>query len=127
MGGWLYPDEPGGGFLPFLIFTVILGGAGAWATGRAFAGTWRSAWLLPAALVALAIAVRFLHYALTGTEMFPAQEDLLSVPYFIVALVIGALFAGLGYRKRRVEQMTGQYPWIFGRSGTLGWTARDGA
>lgn len=126
MGGLLYTDDPGG-FLPFLIFTVVLGGLGAWAAGRALAGTWRSVWVLPAALIALAAGVRFLHYALTGTGMFPSQEDLLSLHYFAVTLVVGALVAGLGYRKRRAEQMAGQYPWMFGRSGPLGWVDRGTA
>ncbi len=125
MGGWVFAGTPGG-FWTFLIFTVLLGGAAAWATGRAFAATWRALAMLPVALIVLAAAVRFLHYALSGTDLFPGQEGLLSPGYFLVALAVAVGFAALGYRLRRVEQMTRQYPWLFAKSGTLSWAMRDG-
>ncbi len=117
MGGFLYADEPQA-LWTFLVFTVVLGGLAAWATGRALSRTWRSIWTMPLALIVLAGAVRFLHYALSG-------EDLLSLHYYLVALVVVALGAAYGYRSCRAEQMARQYPWLFAKSGALGWTARQ--
>ena len=119
MTGILYSDDPDA-LWTFLFFTVVLGGLGAWATGRAFASTWRSPWSLPAALVVLAAAVRFLHYALGG-------EDLLSVQYYLVALVVAAFAAAYSFRACRAEQMVRQYPWLFAKSGPLGWTMKEPA
>ena len=41
MAGILWEDSPYG-LLTFVLITLILGGAGAWASGRAMAQTWRS-------------------------------------------------------------------------------------
>ena len=60
--GILYSDAPGA-LLAFIFFTIVLGGLGGIATGRAFAGTWRSVSLMPLALIVMAAFVRFLHYA----------------------------------------------------------------
>lgn len=114
----LYPDEPGA-LGAFVFFTVVLGLLGGAATGRAYAGTWRALATLPLALVALAAAVRFLSYALAG-------EDLLSLQYFVVSLAFVAVGAGLGFRAKRAEQMCRQYPWLFSRSGPVGWSDRAG-
>lgn len=117
MAGLLYDDAPNG-LLHFIFLTVILGGAGAVASGRAVAGTWRSFLGVPPYMVVLAAVIRFLHYALFG-------EDLLSVPGYIVALVITMLCAAYGYRARRADQMTTQYSWIYAKSGPLGWTPKS--
>jgi len=47
MGGILWADAPYGIFT-FVLLTLVLGGLGAWATGRAMAQTWR-----PVAMLAL--------------------------------------------------------------------------
>jgi hypothetical protein len=116
MEGWLYDDAPNG-LYHFILLTLILGGAGAIASGRAIAGSWKSFVILPVYMVVMAAAVRFLHYALF-------QEELLSVPGFVVALVVTLLGAAFGYRARRAEQMATQYSWIYTRSGPLGWKSR---
>ena len=117
MSGILYSDDPNA-LWTFLFFTVVLGGLGAWATGRAFAGTWRSPLSLPPALLVLAAAVRFLHYALGG-------EDLLSLQYYLIALVVVGLAAVYSFRACRAEQMVRQYPWLFARAGPLGWSTKE--
>ena len=43
---------------------LVLGGAAAFATGRAIAKTWSPLWLILPAMIVLAAAVRFLHFAL---------------------------------------------------------------
>ena len=40
MAGILWADTPYG-LLTFILLTLVLGGLGAWATGRAMAQTWR--------------------------------------------------------------------------------------
>ena len=87
------------------------------ATGRAFAGTWRSVAVMPLALMVMAAAVRFLHYALAGAT-------LLSVQFYIVSLLFVVAGGAYGFRSRRAEQMTRQYPWIFTKAGPLGWSDR---
>ena len=63
MGGILWADSPYGLFT-FILITLVLGGAGAWATGRAIAKTWRPLAMLAPYMVFLTAGVRFLHYAL---------------------------------------------------------------
>ena len=116
MDGIFYSDAPGA-LGAFVFFTIILGGLGGIATGRAFAGTWRSIAVMPLALLIMAAAVRFLHYALAG-------EDLLSAQFYVVSLVVVVAGSAYGFRSRRAEQMTRQYPWIFSKSGPLGWSER---
>ena len=53
----LYSDAPGA-LAAFVFFTIILGGLGGIATGRAFAGTWKPLLTLPFALLLMAAAVR---------------------------------------------------------------------
>lgn len=116
MAGWLYDDVPYG-IVHFLLLIVLLGGAGAVATGRAIAKTWRPYPIVPLAMVPLAAALRFLNYALFGGE-------LLSVPGFLIALLVTVTASAYGYRSRRAQQMATQYSWLYARSGRLGWTAK---
>ena len=117
MGDFLYSDAPGA-LGAFIFFTIVLGGFGGIATGRAIAGMWRSVAVLPLALLLLAAAVRFLHHALAG-------EDLLSLQYYVVSLVFVALGAAYGFRVKRTEQMCRQYPWLFAKAGPVGWSDRS--
>lgn len=71
----LYSNDPSS-IAAFIIFTLILGFLGGWATGRAFAGTWRPPLMLIPAVLVLGAAVRFLHYAIAG-------EDLTSIYYYL--------------------------------------------
>ncbi len=118
MAGWLFDDAPNG-LLHFVLLTLVLGGAGGVASGRAVAGSWKSFAILPVYMVILSAVVRFLHYALF-------EEDLASVPGYVVALVVALLAAGYGYRSRRAEQMGLQYSWLYARSGPLGWRIKGG-
>ncbi|TCT12713.1 hypothetical protein EDC22_102399 [Tepidamorphus gemmatus] len=101
----------------FLLVTVCLGGAAAFMTGRAIASTWRPVWQLPAYLLLLAAAARFLHFSLFG-------GSLLSLHYYFVDLVILGVFGALGFRLMRVRQMVTQYGWLYERAGPFGWRDR---
>jgi hypothetical protein len=114
MDGLLWTDAPHG--LPVFLLLTFLGGAAAFATGRTLASDWNPAWLILPASLALACAVRFLHFALF-------QETLTSLHYYLVSAAILTLAAWTGYRATRARQMATQYSWAFEKSG-LGWRAR---
>lgn len=112
----------------FLIVTVVLGGGGAWLTGRAMARGWRSFWLTALAMLPLAAAVRFLHWGLFVDAALPswreAQGSLLSLHYFLADALVLIVAAGLGWRLERARQLTWQYPWLFRRTGPFTWIER---
>ena len=118
MADVLYAASPYGLFT-FVLITLVLGGLGAWAAGRALAQTWRPMAIIAVYMLFLTVGVRFLHYALYG-------ESLLSVHFFLVAYVWNLIVAGLGYRSMRAQQMATQYSWAYERAG-LSWRARSGA
>jgi hypothetical protein len=106
-------------FWIFFFLTVVFGGGAAFLSGRALAQKWRPVWQPVAYMLLLAMAVRFFHYALF-------EETLISPYYFVVdsLVLIGA--ALLGYRLKRVSQMTSQYRWIYEKAGPFSWRERRG-
>jgi hypothetical protein len=98
----------------FLLLTCVLGGAAAFATGRAVALTWRPFWQALAYMIPLTAAVRFLHYALFS-------EDLLALGPALLALVILLVAAGASFRMRQVRQMVRQYPFAFAAANPFAW------
>jgi uncharacterized membrane protein YeaQ/YmgE (transglycosylase-associated protein family) len=114
MAGVLWADNDFG-FLAFIILGV-LGAAAAFATGRALASGWSPQWRIVPAAVALAAAVQFLHFALF-------QEDLLSLHFYVVTLILLLLAGWVGYMRMRSRQMATQYSWAFERVG-ISWRAR---
>ncbi len=117
MAGILYSNTPYGLFT-FVVLTLMIGGAGAWASGRALAQTWRPMAMIALYMLFLTAGVQFLHYALYG-------EPLLAPQYFIVAYVWNLFIAALGYRAMRAAQMATQYSWAYERAG-FGWRPKDG-
>lgn len=97
-----------------VIVTFVLGGGAAWLSGRAIAETWRPYRQLLLAMVMLAAAVRFIHFALF-------EGTLLSLNFYLIDLVVLSAFASLGYRTMRVRQMRTQYGWLYQGDGPLGW------
>jgi hypothetical protein len=112
--GSLYETET---FLQVLFVTGILGGAAAWATGRALAETWRSFWQLAAYVLLLGGAVRFVHFALF-------DGDLLSVPSYLADMLYLMLVGGLSWRMTYARRMVTQYRWLYERTGPLTWRER---
>jgi len=98
----------------FLLLTVIIGGAAAYASGKAIAQTWRPFRQVPFYALLLAAGVRFCHFALF-------EEPLLSAPSYAIDFLVALIFAALGFRLIRARQMATQYSWLFKRSGPLGW------
>jgi NO-binding membrane sensor protein with MHYT domain len=114
MAGILWADS-NYGLLAFIVVTG-LGAAAAFATGRALASGWSPLWRIAPAMVALAAAVQFLHFALF-------QEELLSLHYYLVTFVLLLAVAWVGYTAMRARQMATQYSWAFEKVG-LSWRAR---
>ena len=106
------------GFWQFVILTVIMGGGAAFMAGRSLAGGWRGIGRLLVYMIPFTAGVRFLHYALFGGQ-------LTSLSHFIVHGAIVSGFALLGYRMRRTQQMTSQYPWLYERSGPMSWRSKN--
>ena len=98
----------------FLLLTVGIGGAAAYASGKAIAQTWRPFRQVPLYCLLLAAGVRFCHFALF-------EEPLLSPVSYAVDFLVALLCAALGFRLVRARQMATQYRWLFTRSGVLGW------
>ncbi len=117
MAGVLYAATPYG-LCTFVLITLILGGAGAFAAGRALAQTWRPMPMIALYMLFLTAGVRFLHYALYGEPMFAPQ-------FFVVAYVWNLVVAAYGYRSMRVSQMATQYSWAYERAG-LNWRPKAG-
>ncbi len=121
MQAWLYPDTDTG-LIAFCVLTG-LGVLAAIATGRSFAQSWSSLWLAVPAMLALAAAVHFLHYALFQESIIVFQSDPLAYYYYAVTFVVLFIFAALGYRSKRASQMGTQYRWLFHSEGMF-WSQR---
>ena len=89
----------------FLALTLVIGGAGAFVTGRTMAHTWRERWKAVAYMVPLSAAVRFLHYALY-------EEPLVSALLFAADAAVLVAIAALGFRMTRARQMRERYGWM---------------
>ena len=102
----------------FLLVTVAMGGWAGWMAARGLARAWRPFWQCVPALLAVAAAVRFIHFALfDGT--------LLSLHYYAVDAIVVMIVGTAGYRWTRTRQMTSQYRWLYERTSPLTWRARD--
>jgi hypothetical protein len=102
----------------FLLLACVLGGAAAFATGRAIALTWRPFWQALAYMLPLTATVRFLHYALFG-------EDILAVGPALLALAILLGIAAIAFRLMQARQMVRQYPFAYIAAGLFAWRAHD--
>jgi hypothetical protein len=100
----------------FIGLTVIIIGGAAIMTGRALADGWKPAWQVVAACFGLALADRFLVYALFGGE-------LLSLSGFIIDFVVITALALIAHRLTLVHKMIAQYPWRYERQSL--WTYRE--
>ena len=93
----------------FIGLTVILVGGAAILTGRAVANNWKPAWQVVAACFGLALANRFLTYALF-------QGELLNLPGLIVNFAVLSGLGLLSWRIAKVGKMVSQYPWRYERT-----------
>ena len=104
-------------FVAFLVLTVLLGGGGAWMTGRAVARSWSAVRILFVYMALLACGIRFLQFSLFG-------DGLLSLHYWLVTYAIYLIISFAGWRYTRTLQMVTQYRWLYERSGPFSWRDR---
>jgi hypothetical protein len=101
----------------FLGLTVVLFGFIALLTGQAVADAWRPMRVAIAASFGLALADRFLNFALFSGA-------LLSLSGFLVAWAVLAGVTAFAWRVTRVRKMVRQYPWLYEATGLFGWRPR---
>ena len=101
----------------FFLATVFLGGGAAWLSGRAIALLWRPWWRVVLPMLALGLAVRFIHFAVF-------RSVFLSLHYYLVDTAVCLAFALLSFRLTRVRQMVSRYHWINERAGAFQWQRR---
>ncbi|TXM94123.1 DUF6867 family protein [Methylobacterium sp. WL116] len=117
MQGLIYEEESIG---LFLLVTVAMGGWAGWMAARGLAKAWRPFWQIVPALLAVAAAVRFIHFALFGGTLLSAQ-------YYAVDAIVVMIVGAAGYRRTRTRQMTTQYRWLYERTSPLTWRTREPA
>jgi hypothetical protein len=113
----LYVNES---LLQAAFITLVLGGGGALLAGRAIAATWRNISTAAIAAIPMAMAVRFVHFALF-------DETLLALKPFALELAILLLISCLSFRRTRAVQMVKQYYWLYRPHGPFGWQPRQDA
>ncbi len=106
MMSFLYGGEPQQ-LASFLLLSLALAGAGAFATGRALASIWQPFRLAILYVVLLTAAERFLHFVLF-------QEPLWAPGPCAVDYGLGLAIAALAYYRTRVHQMARQYGFLDG-------------
>lgn len=92
--------------LVFFGLTVVLVGGAAILTGRAVANSWKPAWQVVASCFGLALADRFLTYALFQGELLNFWGTLI---HFLVLVAMGLV----AWRMAKVAKLVGQYPWRY--------------
>ncbi|MGF7006363.1 DUF6867 family protein [Aminobacter sp. BE322] len=115
MQGILYEEAS---IWQFFFVTCLLGGWAAWMTGRACAQTWRTFGKLVLYILGLGIGIRFIHHALFGGTMFSLQ-------YYVVDTIVLLIFATLGYKYTRTNQMVKQYHWLYEKASPLSWRPKS--
>lgn len=101
----------------FMLITVGMGGAAAYATGKAIARTWRPYGHVVLYMLGMAALSRFCHFALF-------QEPLLDAAGYLIDLAVLTAAATAGYRTLRTKQMAAQYGWLFEATGPVTWKRR---
>ena len=98
----------------FIGLTVVLVGGAAILTGRAVASNWKPAWQVVASCFGLALADRFLTYALF-------QGELVNLWGIIVAFIVLTAMGLASWRIAQVGKLVNQYPWRYRRTSPFGY------
>ena len=109
----------GTSFGVFIGLTMIITGAAAIMTGRALADGWKPPAQVVFACFGLALANRFLVYALFGGQ-------LLSLSGFVIDFVVITALALLAHRITAVRKMVMQYPWRYERVSLFAYREKPG-
>lgn len=113
----LYSNES---IFQVLFVTFVLGAGCALLAGRGIALTWRSIWVVIAAMIPMGLAVRFVHFALFNETLWQPKTYLFETAVLIIV-------AGLSFQRTRALQMVRQYYWLYEPNTPLGWRLRQDA
>lgn len=94
--------------------TIIFMGGCALMMGRALALGWRPVWHAVPYAALLALADRFLIYAMFEGQLLSLSGYLLDMDFLLIV-------AALSYRATLASRMVAQYPWLYRRDGPFGW------
>ena len=97
-----------------VLVTGFLGGGAAWLAGRAIAASWQPPWHAVLAMLGIAAAARFIHFALF-------QGNLTSLTSYASDAGVLVFIGLLAWQATRTAQMVRQYPWLYVRSSALSW------
>jgi hypothetical protein len=103
----------------FIGLTVVLIGGAAVLTGRALADGWKSPLQVVFACFGLALADRFLTYALFGGE-------LLHLSGVLIHFAVITAMALIAHRLTVVHKMVSQYPWRYERESLFTYREKAG-
>jgi hypothetical protein len=110
----------GTSFAVFIGLTLIITGGTAIMTGKAIAEGWRPVWQVIFACFGLALANRFLVYALF-------EGELLHLSGFLIGFITITALAIIAWRITLAHRMVAQYPWKVERVSLFTWRERDAA
>lgn len=97
---------------------VLLGFWTAWRTGRSVADSWENYPRVVVYTLLLGLVMRFMHYALFAGPM-------LSGFYYLMDVVVLLVFATVGFRMRRTDQMVNNYYWLYDRTSSFSYKKKD--
>lgn len=97
-----------------IVLTGVIAGWGAWMTGRAVALSWQGPGRVVLYAGLLALADRFLHFALFARPLLDAGGFAGHLCYLLAVAL-------LGWRMTRARRMVEQYPWLYRRHTPLSW------
>lgn len=100
--------------LAFVIVNLVLFGGAAAITGQALANSWKPLAHVLGYCLLLTFGARFILYGLFGAELFSGLGALITA---VVLMAIGSF----SFRLNRARKMVAQYPWVYQRTGLLGW------
>jgi hypothetical protein len=97
---------------------VLLGLWTAWRSGKAAAEGWNGYREVVIYTVLLAVGMQFLHYALF-------QGPFINAFYYVLDLILLAIFAVAGFKLRRTRQMVQNYYWLYEPTSKFSWKKKD--
>lgn len=97
---------------------MLIGFWTAWRAGRAAAEGWSDYPIVIVYSLLLGVMMRFLHYALF-------QGPFISPFYYLLDVALLLIFASIGFRMKRTNQMVNNYYWIYERTSAFSWKKKD--
>ncbi|RWX78899.1 hypothetical protein EPK99_10000 [Neorhizobium lilium] len=110
----LFFESDSGVRLFLRVLVLILGFWTAWRAGKAAAEGWSGYVAVVVYTLLLAVAMRFLHYALF-------QGPFIDAFYYVVDSVLLLIFSMAGFRIRRTRQMVQNYYWLYEPTSIFSW------